>query len=275
MSRLRRTEDERAVHRPEMANVALADVLAAARSDCDTGQIERAYTAAAAWHHGQRRKNGDPFISHSLTVALTVAELGLGTAAVCAALLHDVIEDTSCTPADLRGGFGDEIADLVNQVMHLNALGLAAATKPSAHDALVIKLADRLHNMRTLSFILPEKQQRKSRETLDHFAPLADALGLEQIGAELASLATAVLSVPGRRTDVARFEGKRDPRLSRHLLAGAVMLLPAHTRDRWLEEWASEISYVSSRRGRARFTVQMLAGMPRLAAALWWPIRAT
>ncbi len=141
--------------------------------------------------------------------------------------------------------------------------------------ALVIKLADRLHNMRTVSFLVPERQQRKSSEVLDHFAPLANALGLDQLGAELASLATAVLNVPGSEAAVMRLEDRRGLGLSRRLLAGAAMLLPAHARDRWLEEWAGEISYIPSKHGRARFTVQMLAGMPRLAAALWWPIRAT
>ncbi|HEY3904799.1 MAG TPA: HD domain-containing protein [Streptosporangiaceae bacterium] len=274
MSPLAQSEVQAVGHEPETATVTLSDLLAVARGDGDTRQIEEAYSAAAAWHDGQWRRSGDPHISHSLAVALIVAELGLGTAAVCAALLHDVIEDTPCTPALLRSQFGDEIADLVDQVMELDSEDFGAATGPKRHAALVIKLADRLHNMRTLSFILPEKQQRKSREVLDHFAPLANTLGLDQIGAELASLAAAVLNVPGSQADVMRFEDRRGPGLSRRLLAGAAMLLPAHARDRWLEEWVGEISYISSKHGRARFTVQMLAGMPRLAAALRWPIRA-
>jgi GTP pyrophosphokinase len=274
MSWLRRSEGQADTHQPKAARVTLADVLAAAYRDCDTGQIARAYTVAADWHEGQWRKSGDPYISHPLTVALIVAELGLSTAAVCAALLHDVVEDTPCTLAVLRGQFGDEVADLVDQVTRLDAVGFEAAG-PTRREVVVIKLADRLHNMRTLSYMPPEKQQRKSREVLDTFAPLANTLGLDQIGAELASLATAILAVPGGRTGEARSQGRRGPGLSRRLLAGAAMLLPAHARDRWLEEWVGEISYISSKRERAKFTAQMLAGMPRLAAALWWPIRAT
>ncbi len=253
--------------------VTLADVLAAARSDCDAARVERAHAVAAAWHDGQWRKSGDPYITHPLAVALIVAELGLGTAALCAALLHDVVEDTPCTLAVLRSQFGDEVADLVDQVTQLDGPGLTAPGPPSTYEARLIYLADRLHNMRTVSYIAPAKQQRKSREVLDHFVPLANSLGFEQIGAELTSLAAAVLSVPGSLAEFACARGGRDPGLSRRLLASAVFLLPAHARDRWLEEWTGEIGAVPSRRGRARFTIQMLAGMPRLAAALWWPIQ--
>ncbi len=256
------------------APVTLADVLAAARSDCDAGQVSRAYAAAAAWHEGQMRRSGDPYITHPLAVALILAELGMGTAALCAALLHDVIQDTPCTLALLRSQFGDEVADLVDQVAQLDGPGLAAPRAAGGHEDLVIKLADRLHNMRTISYMPPAKQQRKSREVLDHFAPTASALGLEQIGAELAGLAAAALTIPGGLASAAGIKGGRDPGLSRRLLASAGILLPAHARDRWLEEWIGEISSIPTRRGRARFTAQMLAGMPHFAVALWRPIRA-
>jgi hypothetical protein len=194
---------------------------------------------------------------------------------VCAALLHDVIEDTPCTLVLLRNEFGDEVADILDQVTQLGTFGLATPIGPGRQHALVIKLADRLHNMRTVSCIPPEKQQRKSREVLDYFAPLANALGFEEIGSELVGLATAVLSVPGNLATAAPATGRRGPGLSRQLLASAAVLLPAHARDRYVEEWIGEIGAISSSRARAKFTVQMLTGMPRLTATLWWPIRAS
>lgn len=216
--------------RPGTAALTLVDVLAAVSTDSDAGQIERAHAAATAWHDGQWRKSGDPFISHPLAVAFIVAEMGLGTAAVCAALLHDVIEDTPCTLALLRNQFGDDVADTVDQVTQLSTFGLATPIGPGRQHALVIKLADRLHNMRTVSYIPPEKQQRKSREVLDYFAPLANALGFEEIGSELVGLATAVLSVPGNLATAAPVTGRRDPGLSRQLLAGQCRRPPASAR---------------------------------------------
>src|SRR5260370_9288300 len=128
--------------------------------------------------------------------------MGRGPPMLCAALLHEVIEDTACPAAELRRQFGDQIADLVDQLTGLHAMPvhqlaeLAAAGTATGNDVLILKLADRLHNMRTVRFIAPAKQQRKSREVLDGFAPLARALGLDGIGFEMAGLTTAVLADP-------------------------------------------------------------------------------
>ncbi len=223
-------------------------------------------------------------ITHPLAVALILAELGQGPPVVCAALLHDVLEDTGCTLAALRRDFDPEVIDLVDQVTRLDKLDGTAcrslAGPPAASrsiddsPALAIKLADRLHNMRTLQYLAPAKQEQKSREVLTAFAPLARSLGMDAMERELVDLAAAVLNGP--RDDPASGvpAGRARPgRLSRRLLATTVVLLPAADRERWLEEWTAELGTLPSRGNRARLTIEMLVGMPRLAAALRWPVR--
>ena len=238
--------------------------------------LRRAYGTAAAWHEGQLRLSGDPYITHPVEVALICQDLGMSPAVRCAALLHDVLNDTACTRAQLRRDFGGEIVDLVEHVIRLDRSRYPSAAAASEQAqavpdprALIIKLADRLHNMRTVRYITPDKQQRKSREVLGYFAPLARGLGLEAVARELADLARQTLAQqPHDQASLSAPGPARAPVLSRRVLAITSVLLPRAGRDRWLGEWTGELSTLPTRRGRARFTIEMLTGMPRLAAVL-------
>ena len=188
----------------------------------DVRLIEHAYDVAAHWHTGQQRKSGDPYITHPLAVATILAELGMPQETICGALLHDTVEDTAYTLAELRADFGDEIANLVDGVTKLDKVKYGEAAEAEtvrkmvvamARDirVLVIKLADRLHNMRTLRYLAREKQERKARETLEIYAPLAHRLGMNTIKWELEDLAFATL-YPKRYDEIARLVSERAPR---------------------------------------------------------------
>jgi GTP pyrophosphokinase len=171
----------------------------------DVDLVRRAYDYAAASHEGQMRATGGPFIEHPAAVALLIAQLGMDPPSIAAALLHDVPEDTSRTNEDIRRSFGDEIARLVEGVTKLSRVGgqrTASAEQRQAEDlrkmflamatdlrVVVIKLCDRLHNMRTLAPLPPEKQQRIAKQTMEIYAPLAHRLGIWQIKWELEDLA--------------------------------------------------------------------------------------
>jgi len=188
----------------------------------DIRLIERAYEAAARMHAGQSRNSGDPFITHPLAVATILAELGMPHDVIGAALLHDTVEDTSYTIDELRADFGDDIAALVDGVTKLDKVKYGDAAQAEtvrkmvvamSRDirVLVIKLADRLHNMRTLRYLPREKQERKSREVLEIFAPLAHRLGMNTVKWELEDLAFATL-FPKRYDEIARLVSERAPR---------------------------------------------------------------
>jgi GTP pyrophosphokinase len=188
----------------------------------DTKLIERAYDAAARYHANQLRKSGDPYITHPLAVATILAELGMNHEALCAALLHDTIEDTSATLDELRNDFGDEIAALVDGVTKLDKVKYGEAAQAEtvrkmvvamSRDirVLVIKLADRLHNMRTLRYLPRPKQEQKARETLEIYAPLAHRLGMNTVKWELEDLAFGTL-FPKRFDEIARLVSERAPR---------------------------------------------------------------
>ncbi|GAB4005439.1 hypothetical protein GCM10029992_53300 [Glycomyces albus] len=154
----------------------------AAHPRADVRLLERAYSRADDLHSGQFRKSGDPYITHPLAVSSILAELGMDTNTLVAALLHDTVEDTDYTLDELEDEFGGEVKLLVDGVTKLDKVKLGDAAKAEtirkmvvamAKDprVLVIKLADRLHNMRTLTFLAPEKQEQKARETLEILAP--------------------------------------------------------------------------------------------------------
>jgi GTP pyrophosphokinase len=162
--------------------------------------LQRAFDTADHWHSGQYRKSGDPYITHPLAVAGILANLGMDTTTLIAALLHDTIEDTPYTLDAMRTDFGPEVALLVDGVTKLDRVKLGDAAKAEtirkmvvamAKDprVLVIKLADRLHNMRTLTFLPRPKQEQKAKETLEILAPLAHRLGMNTIKWELEDLA--------------------------------------------------------------------------------------
>ena len=187
----------------------------------DLGLLQRAYDIAEDKHSHQRRKSGDPYITHPLAVATILGELGMDTTTLVAALLHDTVEDTDYSLERLSEDFGDEVAHLVDGVTKLDKVKLGGHAEAEtirkmiiamARDprVLVIKLADRLHNMRTMRFLPPEKQARKARETLEVLAPLAHRLGMATIKWELEDLAFAILQ-PKKYDEIVRLVANRAP----------------------------------------------------------------
>ncbi|GMA96980.1 GTP pyrophosphokinase [Pseudolysinimonas kribbensis] len=170
----------------------------------DVALIERAYAAADRAHAGQKRKSGEPYITHPVAVAQILADLGIGAKTIAAALLHDTVEDTDYTLDQLRADFGDEVAMLVDGVTKLDKLKYGDSAQAEtvrkmvvamSKDirVLVIKLADRLHNARTWGFVPQENARRKAQETLEIYAPLAHRLGIQTIKWELEDLSFSVL----------------------------------------------------------------------------------
>ena len=187
----------------------------------DLALLQRAYEVAAAKHEGQQRKSGDPYITHPLAVATILAELGMDTTTLVAALLHDTVEDTDYPLDKLRAEFGEEVAHLVDGVTKLDKVEFGNAAEAEtirkmvvamARDprVLVIKLSDRLHNMRTMRFLPPEKQAKKARETLEVMAPLAHRLGMATVKWELEDLSFAILH-PKKYSEIVRLVATRAP----------------------------------------------------------------
>ena len=184
----------------------LIDRVLARRPDAEVSFIDRAYVVARDAHRDQMRRSGDPYIAHPLGVAMILADLGLDDVTLAGALLHDAVEDTELTLADLVADFGDDVGAIVDGVTKLDRLEFdskeaqQAATMRKmlvamAKDVrvLLIKLADRLHNMRTIASLPEAKQRRIAQETLDIYAPLAHRLGVQDVKWQLEDLAFAVL----------------------------------------------------------------------------------
>ncbi|GAA4086691.1 bifunctional (p)ppGpp synthetase/guanosine-3',5'-bis(diphosphate) 3'-pyrophosphohydrolase [Streptomyces sp. NPDC048491] len=190
-------------------------------------QVEKAYQVAERWHRGQKRKSGDPYITHPLAVTTILAELGMDPATLMAGLLHDTVEDTEYGLDTLRRDFGDQVALLVDGVTKLDRVQFGDAAQAEtvrkmvvamAKDprVLVIKLADRLHNMRTMRYLKREKQEKKARETLEIYAPLAHRLGMNTIKWELEDLAFAIL-YPKMYDEIVRLVAERAPKRDEYL----------------------------------------------------------
>ena len=199
----------------------LAAVHRQVHPNADLALLQQAYDVAEERHGDQKRKSGDPYITHPLAVATILAELGMDTTTLVAALLHDTVEDTGYLLEELGADFGEEVAHLVDGVTKLDKVKLGAAAEAEtirkmvvamARDprVLVIKLSDRLHNMRTMRFLPPEKQARKARETLEVFAPLAHRLGMATVKWELEDLAFALLH-PKKYDEIVRLVADRAP----------------------------------------------------------------
>ena len=189
----------------------------------ETHLIRRAFAMASEAHGDQRRKSGEPYVLHPLAVAMVVAELGLDDVTIAAALLHDSVEDTRLTLEDLEEVFGEEVAGLVDGVTKLDRVRFdtkeaqQAATMRKmlvamARDlrVLLIKLSDRLHNIRTVAALSPEKQGRIAKETLDIYAPLANRLGMQSMRQQLEDLSFAAL-YPSRYAEVDQMVATRTP----------------------------------------------------------------
>ncbi len=189
----------------------------------ETGRIERAFEVAKKAHADQVRRSGDPYISHPLSVARILAGLGLDDVTIAAALLHDAVEDTDVTLADISKDFGPDVAAIVDGVTKLDRLQFdtkeaqQAATLRKmlvamAKDirVLLIKLADRLHNMRTIAALPDGKQRRIAQETLDIYAPLAHRLGIQDVKWQLEDLSFAVL-YPKRYAEIEQMVASRAP----------------------------------------------------------------
>ena len=173
----------------------------------DLTMIERAYRIAKEAHKEQKRKSGEPYIIHPLCVAIILADLELDKETIAAGILHDIVEDTEMTEEELTAQFGQEVALLVDGVTKLTQLSWSADKVEMQAENLrkmflamakdirviLIKLADRLHNMRTLQYMKPEKQKEKARETIEIYSPLADRLGISKIKIELDDLALRYL----------------------------------------------------------------------------------
>jgi GTP pyrophosphokinase len=187
----------------------------------DLDLLQRAYRFSEASHQGQQRASGEPYLSHPLEVARLLVGFRMDVTTVTAGLLHDVLEDTPATKHDLEREFGREIADLVDGVTKLGKLAFSSREERQAENfrkmlvamardlrVLMIKLADRLHNMRTLDYLPPEKARKIAQETLDIYAPLAHRLGMANVKAELEDLALRSLQ-PDDYVDLQRRVAKR------------------------------------------------------------------
>ena len=180
----------------------LVEMVKAYDPSADEALINKAYVYAMKMHGSQLRASGDPYFAHPIQVAGILTDYKLDTATIVTALLHDVVEDTSATRDDIAALFGEEVAELVEGVTKLSRLELQAEHTRQAENlrkfilaisrdvrVLLVKLADRLHNMRTLQYVKPEKRERISRETLEVYAPLGRSIGIHSIALELEELA--------------------------------------------------------------------------------------
>ena len=216
LSRLRSGEPE-ALHGIE----GLVRTVKGYNAKADLKEIERAYRFAAEHHEGQKRLSGEDFIEHPLAVAQILADLGLDTTTLQAALLHDTVEDTDVSVAELETGFGPEVSRIVDGLTKLEAISFHSREQEQAENVrkmivamagdirvLLIKLADRLHNMRTLSALPKDKQRRIATATLEIYAPLAHRLGVQQVKWELEDLSFKTLH-PGPYHEIASLVDKR------------------------------------------------------------------
>ena len=194
----------------------LVEAVRAYDPTADEALLNRAYVYAMKMHGSQLRASGDPYFAHPIQVAGILTDYRLDTATIVTALLHDVVEDTSATRDDIAERFGEEVASLVEGVTKLSRLELQAEHTRQAENlrkfilaisrdvrVLLVKLADRLHNMRTLKYVTPEKRERISRETLEVYAPLGRSIGIHSIASELEELAFEHLN-PSARTAIER-----------------------------------------------------------------------
>ncbi|MEM9551175.1 MAG: bifunctional (p)ppGpp synthetase/guanosine-3',5'-bis(diphosphate) 3'-pyrophosphohydrolase [Pseudomonadota bacterium] len=201
--------------------IAAEDLIALVRNynpKTNADRIAAAYDYGKAMHQGQTRQSGEPYFSHPVAVAAILTEQRLDDATIITALLHDTIEDTKASYSEVANRFGDEVAMLVDGVTKLTNLQLSSLETKQAENfrklfmamskdlrVILVKLADRLHNMRTIKAMSVEKQAQKARETMDIFAPLAGRMGMQWMREELEDLSFRVLNPEGRQSIIRRF----------------------------------------------------------------------
>lgn len=201
----------------------LVDLVKSYDPEADEDALNRAYVFAMKKHGGQLRTSGDPYYSHPIEVAGILTKFKLDSASIIAGLLHDTVEDTDTTIEEVRELFGDQVASLVDGLTKLAMIEQKSGSSKQAENfrklllamsddirVLLIKLADRLHNMRTLHFCPPEKRQRIARETLDIYAPLAERIGMQEVKDELEEIAFAELHKEAHDSIVARLNFLRE-----------------------------------------------------------------
>ena len=184
----------------------ILDTIAEYRQDADIALIQKAYVFSAAAHAGQTRLSGEPYLMHPLAVAHSLAKMRLDEASIAAGLLHDTVEDTSTGIEEIDSLFGEEVADIVDGVTKISQMTFESKEEAQAENirkmvlamaedirVLIVKLADRLHNMSTLDFQKPHKQKLIAQETMDIYAPLANRLGLHRIKLQLEDLSLRYL----------------------------------------------------------------------------------
>ena len=232
----------------------LIDEIPKYQPGADLEVLQRAYRFSERSHQGQQRASGEPYLSHPLQVAGLLVDFKMDVTTVTAGLLHDVLEDTSTTKADLEAEFGKEIAELVDGVTKIGKLAFSSREERQAENfrkmlvamardlrVLMIKLADRLHNMRTLDYLAPDKARKIAHETLDIYAPLAHRLGMAKVKAELEDLALRAMS-PDVYIDLQKRVAKR--RLEREADINHVIAI--------IERKLSEVGIESQIRGRPK-----------------------
>lgn len=223
-----------ATGRKIMRQYELVELVRSYDPNVDEDLLNGAYVFAMKAHGTQKRASGDPFFHHPVEVAGILAGLKLDGASIATGLLHDTVEDTGAKLEDIRERFGDTVARLVDGVTKLNKIQLQSAKTAQAENfgkllvamsedirVLLVKLADRLHNMRTLQFVPPEKRQRIALETMEIYAPLAERIGMERLKAELEDLAFAELAPEARESVLHRLQQLRhdDTALSERIIA--------------------------------------------------------
>ncbi len=213
----------------ETKEITIQDIIAKRKEHSrrvDQKLIQKAYKYAVEHHGDQRRKSGEPYIIHPINVAYILADIGLDESTICAALLHDVVEDTDATENDIKREFGEEISDMVAGVTKLGNIAFATVEEQQVEDyrkmflamgkdirVIIIKLADRLHNMRTLKHLKRDRQIANAKETMELYAPLANRLGLYSVKWELEDLAFKYLYPDEYHELVEGINKKREERL--------------------------------------------------------------
>ncbi|NEO26556.1 MAG: bifunctional (p)ppGpp synthetase/guanosine-3',5'-bis(diphosphate) 3'-pyrophosphohydrolase [Kamptonema sp. SIO4C4] len=233
---------------PDWLNHCLLSHQSATEQDRDNDLICRAFNFAYSLHQGQYRKSGEPYIAHPIAVSGLLRDLGGDSAMIAAGFLHDIVEDTHITPDEIEADFGAEVRQLVEGVTKLSSFNFSSKTERQAENfrrmflamaqdirVIVVKLADRLHNMRTLEHLKPEKQRRIAQETMDIFAPLANRLGIGRFKWELEDLSFKYLEPEAYRSIQSLISERRSDREDR--IKQVVEILRNNLRDLDIHVW--------------------------------------